>query len=258
MELKISVVDSFTDRPFAGNPAAVAFIEKFPSDEQMQAIASEMNLSDTAFVVGRPDGEFDLRWFTPKTEVDLCGHATLAAAHLLGKPARFHTRSGILTCDISDGLVEMNFPALPPEERPFPAGLEMVGMCWYGIGGPDALVELSDPQVLRSLDPDLGMIAALGTRTLIVTAKGDRPGIDFVCRVFGPNAGIPEDPVTGSAYCILAPYWADRLGVESLHAEQASPRGGSVSTTRRGDRVLIAGKAVTMAQVRLGHWLERD
>jgi predicted PhzF superfamily epimerase YddE/YHI9 len=254
MALEISVVDSFTDRPFSGNPAAVAFIERFPSDEAMQAIASELNLSDTAFVVARPDGDFDMRWFTPKTEVDLCGHATLAATHLLGKRSQFHTRSGVLTCDIRDGLIEMNFPALPPQERPVPLGLDMPGMCWYGIGGSDALVELIDAEVLRSLDPDLGMVSALGTRTLIVTAKGDRSGIDFICRVFGPNAGIPEDPVTGSAYCILACYWGDRLGFESLHAEQASDRGGNVRTTRQEDRVIIGGKAVTMAQVQLHEW----
>lgn len=154
-------------------------------------------------------------------------------------------------------LHRTNFPALPPQERPIPSGFEMPGMCWYGIGGPDALVELSDAAVLRSMSPDLGMISALGTRTPIVTAKGDRSGIDFTCRVFGPNVGIPEDPVTGSAYCILACYWGDRLGLESLNAEQASPRGGYIRTARQGDRVIIVGKPVTMAQVQLQKWADQ-
>jgi predicted PhzF superfamily epimerase YddE/YHI9 len=249
MTLEISVVDSFTDRPFSGNPAAVAFAEKFPSDQEMQAIAAEMNLSDTAFVVGRPDGDFDLRWFTPKTEVAVCGHATLAAAHLLGRSVRFHTQSGVLTCEVRDGFVEMDFPAQPPEERSIPQGFEMHGMCWYGVGGPDAMVELSDAGSLRTMNPDLAMISALDTRALIVTARGDRPGIDFLCRVFAPNAGIPEDPVTGSAYCLLACYWGDRLALENLTAEQASLRSGIVQTARRGDRVIIGGNAVTMASV---------
>jgi predicted PhzF superfamily epimerase YddE/YHI9 len=251
MTIEIVVVDSFTDRPFSGNPAAVTFLEKFPADAEMQAIAAEMNLSDTAFVVGRPDGDFDLRWFTPKTEVALCGHATLAAAHLIGNPVRFHTQSGVLTCEIRDGLVEMDLPAQPPEERPLPQGFEMTSVRWYGVGEPDALVELGNAGSLRTLEPDLAMISALGTRTLIVTAEGDRPGIDFICRVFGPNAGIPEDPVTGSAYCLLACYWGDRLGKDRMTAEQASARGGIVHTMRRGDRVVVGGNAVTMARVSL-------
>jgi predicted PhzF superfamily epimerase YddE/YHI9 len=251
MTIEISVVDAFTDRPFSGNPAAVAFLDAFPSDDVMQSIAAELNLSDTAFTVRRADGDFDLRWFTPTTEVALCGHATLAAAHLLGRSVRFHTRSGVLTCDVRDGFIEMDFPAQPPEERPVPRDFTMPGLSWYGVGGPDALAVLDDSQVVRDIDPDLGMIAALGTRTLIVTAKGDRPGIDFVCRVFGPNAGIPEDPVTGSAYCVLACYWGARLGATPLTAEQASVRGGTVQAMRRGDRVLIGGSAVTMSRVEL-------
>ena len=250
--LELTTVDSFTDTPFTGNPAAVAVVDAFPAMDLMQAVALEMNLSETAFVVEREDGDYDLRWFTPTMEVDLCGHATLAAAHVLGGRARFHTRSGLLTCVPSgDGWIEMDFPADRPTQVEPATTLHLPGMVWYGVGRSDALAELGDATVVRDLDPDLAGVASAGTRLVIVTAAGDRPGIDCVSRAFAPNAGIPEDPVTGSAHCTLAEYWGERLGRDSLVGEQASPRGGIVRMRRQGDRVVLGGQAVTMAQVSL-------
>jgi len=252
MALSLTVVDSFTDRPFAGNPAAVAVLEAFPAETDMQLIAREMNLSETAFAVARPDGSYDLRWFTPTVEVDLCGHATLATAHVLGGTGRFVTRSGVLTCTPGDdGWIEMDFPADPPTEVDPPDGLGHHGPRWCGKGRSDMLIELASAAAVRELRPDLGAVAALGTRCLIVTAAGDRPGIDCVSRVFAPNAGIPEDPATGSAHCTLAPFWAQRLGRNELVGEQASARGGLVRMRLAGDRVVLGGKAVTMSEVRL-------
>ncbi len=252
MALELTVVDAFTDVPFRGNPAAVAILESYPDDERLRAVAREMNLSETAFVVPRPDGDHDLRWFTPAVEVDLCGHATLAAAHVLGGSARFHTRSGLLTCASTDRQgIEMDFPADPPAEAPMPASLELPSVRWFGYGQWSALAELDTAALVRNLRPDLASISALETRALIVTASGDRPGVDCVSRVFGPNVGIPEDPVTGSAHCALAVHWGQRLGVDTLVGEQASARGGTVRMRRRGARVGIAGHAVTTAYVRL-------
>jgi predicted PhzF superfamily epimerase YddE/YHI9 len=249
--LELVVVDAFTDRPFAGNPAAVAVAEAFPDPELMQAVAREMNLSETAFVVGRPDGDHDLRWFTPVTEVELCGHATLAAAHVLGGAPRFHTRSGLLACrPAGGGFIAMDFPADPPAEAPGPGELSGTPVRWFGRGRFDHLAELPSAAAVRGFQPDLAAIAALGSRGLIVTAAGDRPGIDFVSRFFGPNAGVPEDPVTGSAHCTLAEFWGERLGRRGLTGEQASPRGGVVRMRRVGDRVEISGQAVTVSYVR--------
>ena len=255
MVLELTIVDAFTAEPFKGNPAAVAILSGFPADERMQAVAREMNLSETAFVVPREDGDHDLRWFTPALEVDLCGHATLAAAHVLGGSVRFHTRSGPLACTRTDeGWIEMDFPADPPVEAPLPASLELPGVRWYGLGRWDALAELDDATVLRRLEPDLTALAGLGTRCVIVTAEGDRPGVDCVSRVFAPNCGIPEDPVTGSAHCTLAVYWARRLGRPELVGEQASVRGGTVRMRLTGERVTIAGQAVTVARTQLLRW----
>ncbi|HUY66236.1 MAG TPA: PhzF family phenazine biosynthesis protein [Acidimicrobiales bacterium] len=252
MALELTTVDAFTDTPFAGNPAAIAILDSFPPDSLMQAVALEMNLSETAYVVRRGDGDHDLRWFTPTVEVDLCGHATLAAAHLLGGRARFHTRSGLLQCaPADDGWIEMDFPADRPVQVEPPVELGLPGMVWFGTGRWDALAELREPSSVRNLVPDLTRIAATGKRLVIVTAAGDRPGIDFVSRVFAPNTGIPEDPVTGSAHCTLAAHWGRRLGREVLVGEQASPRGGTVRTRLNGDRVVLAGQAVTMAHVTL-------
>lgn len=252
MEVALTTVDSFTAVPFTGNPAAIAVVDAFPDDQVMQAIAREMNLSETAFVVARTDGEYDLRWFTPSVEVDLCGHATLAAAHLLGTPVRFHTRSGVLACTRSDdGWIEMDFPADPPAPAEPPPALGLPGLVWYGLGRFDAIAVLGDAASVRGLVSDLNGIASTGTRLVIVTAPGDRPEVNCVSRAFAPNAGVSEDPVTGSAHCTLAEYWGDRLGLSELVGEQASSRGGMVRMRREGDRVVIAGQAVTVATSRM-------
>jgi predicted PhzF superfamily epimerase YddE/YHI9 len=252
VSLDLTVVDAFTDHPFAGNPAAVAVIGTFPDEARMQAVAREMNLSETAFVVARSDGDYDLRWFTPTLEVDLCGHATLASAHVLGGAPRFHTRSGPLSCAVQDdGWIEMRFPSDRPAAAPIPAELTLPDIAWYGTGSGYALVELASAAAVRDLEPDLTALAALGTRTVIVTAAGDRPGIDCVSRVFAPNAGIPEDPVTGSAHCALAVFWGDRTGREVLTGEQASARGGIVRMRRDGEQVILSGQAVTVANTTL-------
>jgi predicted PhzF superfamily epimerase YddE/YHI9 len=252
MPLDLTVVDSFTDRPFAGNPAAVAIVERFPEDGEMQLIAREMNLSETAFLVARHDGSYDLRWFSPTVEIDLCGHATLASAHVLGGAGRFFTRSGLLTCTTGeDGWIEMDFPADPPTAADPPTDLGIEGITWCGRGQSDLLFELADADAVRHLQPDLAAIAALDRRCVIVTAASDNPETDCVSRVFAPRAGIAEDPVTGSAHCTLAPFWAERLGRTELVGEQASARGCIVRMTLAGDRVLLGGRAVTMSNVRL-------
>jgi predicted PhzF superfamily epimerase YddE/YHI9 len=248
MALELTTVDAFTSVPFAGNPAAVAVLGRFPDDSLMQNVAREMNLSETSFVVPRGDGGFELRWFTPAVEVELCGHATLAAAHVLGGSARFHTRSGLLTCERSDdGWIEMDLPGDVPVAADVPPGLGLGDVAWYGKGRWDAISVLADAEAVRTLVPDLAAMASLGTRSVIVTAPGDRPGVDCVSRVFGPNVGIDEDPVTGSAHCTVAAYWGDRLDVSELVGEQASPRGGMIRMRRQGDRVVVAGQAVTVS-----------
>ena len=251
MALELTVVDAFTDRPFTGNPAAVAVVDAFPDEDRMQSVAAEMALSETAFCVARPDGDHDLRWVTPTVEVDLCGHATLATAHVLGGTGRFHTRSGLLACRSEGGDIWMDFPADPPAEAPPPAGLGLEGVAAYATGRADALVELADAAAVRALEPDLAALAALGTRAVIVTAAGDRPGVDCVSRVFGPNVGIPEDPATGSAHCALAVWWAGRTGRRQLTGEQASRRGATVRMVLDGDRVQLGGRAVTVSRVQM-------
>jgi predicted PhzF superfamily epimerase YddE/YHI9 len=253
MGLDLTVVDAFTATAFAGNPAAVALVDRFPDDARMQLVAREMNLPETAFVAPRADGDHDLRWFTPTVEVDLCGHATLASAHVLGGRARFHTRGGLLTCiPAGDGWIEMDFPADPPmaAEVP-PERLGIDGVKWCGRSRFDHLVELEDAAAVRSLQPDLGRLAALGGRGVLVTAAGDRPGIDCVSRFFGPNVGIAEDPVTGSAHCVLAVFWGERTGKRDLVGEQASARGGVVRMRWQGERVALGGQAVAISEVRL-------
>lgn len=252
MVLQLTVVDAFTAVPFAGNPAAVAVLDEFPADIRMQDIAREMSLAETAFVVPRAEGAYDLRWFTPTTEVDLCGHATLAAAHVLGGTALFHTRSGILECfGTDDGWIEMDFPIDIPYVVEQPEWFNLADIHWFGRGKFDHLIELASADVVRRFKPDLAMISQLGSRSTIITALADRPGIDCVSRVFGPNVGIPEDPATGSAHCTLAAFWGDRLDSDRLIGEQASPRGGIIRMRRQGDRVILGGQAITVSRIEL-------
>ena len=254
--MKIYQVDAFTDRPFAGNPAGVCVLPAAASDRWMQAVAAEMNVSETAFLLQRPDG-FDLRWFTPTTEVELCGHATLAAAHILwqtgrvdrGERCRFHTASGLLTAGLHGDQVELDFPAVPDEPAPAPEGLaEILGAEVVAFRGSrfDHLAEVASEAVVRGLHPDLARLKALPVRGIMVTSRASTPGFDFVSRFFGPAVGIDEDPVTGSAHCCLGPYWARRLGKNELTAYQASARGGVVGVTVDGDRVRLRGRAVTV------------
>ncbi|NNE70090.1 MAG: PhzF family phenazine biosynthesis protein [Rhodothermales bacterium] len=260
MPLNFTQVDAFADGPFTGNPAAVLVLSSWPENAFLQAVAREMNLSETAFLVPIEGAEYNLRWFTPNTEVDLCGHATLASAHVLfdsgevsGDEVSFETKSGRLTVRRNgDGSMTMDFPAEPPVERPIPTNLEtLLGapISWYGENRMDAFVQVSEAGWVRSLDPDLNALARLPVRGLIVTAVGDRPGHhDFISRFFAPQSGVPEDPVTGSAHCALAPFWHRRLGADPLVGFQASLRGGRVTVHQQEDRVLLTGTAVTMIQ----------
>jgi len=246
-------VDSFTGELFAGNAAGVCILSAFPADSIMQKIAAENRHSETAFVVPRADGDFDLRWFTPKIEDDLCGHATLASAYVLALrkhsvwPVRFHTRSGILTVaqHKNEDSFEMDFPAMPPQPCDTPVGLlPALGLkAALLMKSRDYLVVVDQAEQVRALSPDIAALAKLdaGNGT-IVTAPGEGD-VDYVCRMFLPSAGIDEDPATGSIHCILAPYWAGRLGKNTFRAQQLSARGGSVQCTLAGDRVKIVGRA---------------
>jgi PhzF family phenazine biosynthesis protein len=256
MGLPIIQVDSFTNRPFAGNPAAVCILPNEAGEEWMLKVASEMNLAETAFLVPRRDG-YDLRWFTPCVEVDLCGHATLASAHVLWEDghlppnaqARFHTRSGVLTADRHDPWIELDFPATPATPADAPSGLvEALGAKPRFVGRSkfDYLVELDDEATVRKLEPDLGAIGRVKARGVIVTSRADTGRYDFVSRFFAPQSGVPEDPVTGSAHCALAPYWSAKLGKNELMAFQTSARGGEIRLRLAGDRVRLGGQAVTV------------
>jgi PhzF family phenazine biosynthesis protein len=251
----IVVVDSFTDAPFAGNPAAVCVLPHATTDAWMQAVATEMNLSETAFLVRRDDGDLDLRWFTPTVEIDLCGHATLASAHVIGGAARYHTRSGVLTCrQAGDGFIEMDFPSSPPAPDTDPPdwskalGLtgDRIVAVWTTRG--KAMIELASPADVRTCVPDRGAILELGGFVIVTAAPGDREGIDSVSRVFGPGVGIDEDPVTGAAHCSIGPWLAARTGRTELVGEQASARGGIVGMRVEGDRVVLRGQAVTVLE----------
>lgn len=257
-------VDAFAGGAFEGNPAAVCLPPPGASPGWMQAVAGEFNLSETAFVVPADDGGWGLRWFTPTREVDLCGHATLASAHVLwetgrldrGRPARFLTRSGWLECGrAADGAVRMDFPARPAEPCDVPGGLAAAlgsDIRWCGRSVDDLLVELPHASVVRGLAPDVGALAGFPVRGVIVTAMADAPGHDFVSRFFAPAVGVPEDPVTGSAHCTLGPFWAARLGRACLRGWQASRRGGLVGVECLGDRVVLEGRAVTTWR---GEWM---
>ncbi len=267
MMQKFVQIDAFTDTAFHGNPAAVCLLPDFPREERMQQIAAEMNLSETAFLRRRPDG-FDLRWFSPTVEVELCGHATLASAHYLwsegelsdDRTARFHTKSGWLTARrVGEGWIEMDFPAEPAQSVGTPADLaEALGVEPHYVGKNrlDYLVEIRSEEALRTLEPDLGRLVSLTERGVIVTSLSDSTEFDFVSRFFAPAAGVGEDPVTGSAHCCLAPYWGEKLGRDELVAYQASARGGVVRMRLAGERVFLAGQAVTVLRGELVHGLD--
>jgi len=255
LKIPLVQVDAFTERPFGGNPAAVCLLEARRDEAWMQNVAREMNLSETAFLSPNDD-DFELRWFTPRTEVDLCGHATLASAHVLWEigelasdsPARFHTKSGLLTCHRRGLWIEMDFPSVAPKDMPAPAGLlEALKVKARNTARSrfDWLVELADETEVRRVDPDFGLLQKVEARGVIVTSRAAR-GFDFVSRFFAPAAGIDEDPVTGSAHCSLAPYWRQRLGKDEMAGWQASARGGEVRVKLVGDRVLLSGRAVTV------------
>jgi len=267
--MRIRIIDAFTDRPFAGNPAAVCLLDAgaWPDETWMQQVAAEMHLSETAFarpLENDPDAGWGLRWFTPEVETNLCGHATLATAHAMhrdrGTPGtvRFMSRSGVLVAHTADdGTITLDFPAATLTEAPAPEGLaEALGAtpeATYATGVlGDRLAVLSDEAAVRALAPDLGAIARIARRDairgIIATASAADPdaGYDFVSRFFAPADGIPEDPVTGSAHTALAPFWSERLGRDGLTGLQASPRGGLVRTSLHGDRVHLTGHAVVV------------
>lgn len=257
MAATIHWVDAFADAPFRGNPAAVYVAERMPAESWMRALAAELGVSETAYVV--PEGDaFRLRWFTPTAEVDLCGHATLASAHVLwdegwvddGAEIRFRTHSGTLTAAREGGWIALDFPSAPPREGPAPAGLvEALGVEPAFVGRTeqdDWLMELADEALVRGVDPDARRLAAIPARGVIVTSRASVVEADFVSRFFAPRVGVDEDPVTGSAHCALAPFWSDRFGRDELTGYQASQRGGFVRVRVAGDRVILQGTAVTV------------
>ena len=254
MGLPIVQVDAFTDRPFAGNPAAVCVLDSPREPGWMQDVAREMNLAETAFLEPRADG-FGLRWFTPAIEVDLCGHATLASAHalwqenILETEARFHTHSGLLTATRNGEWIELDFPVKAEERADAPPLLlESLGAkaTYVGRNQFDYLVEVATEDEVRALEPDHVRLGTIPVRGVIVTARSSDPRFDFVSRFFAPGSGVDEDPVTGSAHCALTPYWAKKLGKAEMTAFQASPRGGVVRVRLAGDRVKLGGRAVTV------------
>lgn len=256
--MRLYIVDAFTDSAFAGNPAGVVLLDAPAEPAWMQSVAAELKHAETAFVEVGAEGPKRLRWFTPTVEVDLCGHATLATGHVLGGSQVFTTRSGELRTEAADGWVRMDFPADPPAPAAPAAPVASVANVPDALPGVsveevlrgkwDILVRAASAAQVRGLAPDLDAIAGWDARCVIVTAPGDAPGLDFVSRVFGPAVGVPEDPVTGSAHCALSPYWTARLGRSTLVGEQASERGGIVRVELRGDRVALAGQAVTVAR----------
>jgi PhzF family phenazine biosynthesis protein len=263
MPATLHIVDAFTDKPFAGNPAAVAVLDAPRDEAWMKFVAREMNLSETAFLHPLGDG-WSLRWFTPAAEVKLCGHATLASAFTMWETgvlqpddeARFHTLSGLLTCERENGWIAMDFPARPTESCAPPDGLGGALGCSLvstASNGMDILVEVYDQATLSGLRPNFNALAKLPVRGVIVTCRSAYAKFDFVSRFFAPSVGVPEDPVTGSAHCALGPYWQSRLGKDDFHAFQASERGGNVKLSVRGDRVILRGQAVMMSRVELIH-----
>jgi PhzF family phenazine biosynthesis protein len=253
--LKLLQIDAFTSDAFKGNPAAVLFMDGARDDQWMANVAAEMNLAETAFLTPN-NRDWDLRWFTPAVEVDLCGHATLASAHAIWSEnissdalLRFHTRSGVLTAKHDGDMIELDFPAKRDESIAAPAGLlDALGVssaAYVGRNQFDYIVELPSEAEVRALKPDHGVLRQLPVRGVIVTSRGTGE-YDFISRFFAPGSGVDEDPVTGSSHCCLTPYWAERLGKSEMHAYQASPRGGSIRVRLDGDRVKLAGHAVTV------------
>jgi PhzF family phenazine biosynthesis protein len=271
MAQPIYQVDAFTDKPFSGNPAGVCILPKKTSEEWMKAVAREMNLSETAFLLPQEDTSketqagkgqlwFNLRWFTPVTEVDLCGHATLASAHILwetgrllpDQQARFHTRSGMLTADLRGQWIEMNFPSKPEQPATIPIDFPLVlGVQpkYVGRNQFDYLVEVENEAILRDMKPDFIRLAKMPVRGVIVTClPSDPEKYDFISRFFAPSVGVNEDPVTGSAHACLGWFWGKRLGKTEMTAYQASERGGVVKVRLAGDRVFLSGQAVTVVR----------
>lgn len=255
---QIIQVDAFSTVPFAGNPAAVCVLSQPAEEGWMQLVAAEMNLSETAFLHPEAEG-YRLRWFTPATEVDLCGHATLASAHVLWSEgllpkdaiAQFYTRSGVLTAVQQQGWIQLDFPRLAVEDAiapsELPKSLRGMDMAYVGRSGPNFLIEVASEDLVRALRPDMGLLRLLPVQGVIVTSRAHADtDYDFVSRYFAPQVGINEDPVTGSAHCSLAPYWQQRLGKTELMAYQASARGGELRVQCQGDRVMISGQAVTV------------
>ena len=251
MHIPFYRVNSFAPEPFSGNPAGVCLLDKWLPDTLLQSIAAENNLSETAFLVSNGE-DYDLRWFSPAVEVDLCGHGTLASAHVIFDVVSkglervvFMSKSGRLSVEKQDGLLWLDFPSLKPAPCVVPDGLETaLGVAPSNVlAARDLMVVFDNEQAIRDLNPDMEKIAHLDFHGLIVTAPGSRS--DFVSRFFAPRIGIPEDPVTGSAHCTLIPYWAERLDKTDVHAFQLSRRGGELFCTYRGERVSIGGRAMT-------------
>jgi len=258
--LSLFQVDTFTNRPFSGNPASVCLLDRERDTDWLQAVAAEMNLSETVFLLEQCDG-YRLRWFTPTTEVDLCGHATLAAAHVLWEQgllvpetdACFHTHSGLLRATRNYGMIELDFPATPAEPAPEPSGLLAALKIDIKLNKVDIsrsrfdyLVAVDNEPAVRSLQPDFSALGQIEARGIIVTARSDDPAYDFISRFFAPATGIDEDSVTGSAHCTLTPWWAPRLGKSSMTAFQASKRSGVIKVSLQDDRVRLGGQAVTI------------
>ncbi len=261
MGVVIFQVDAFTNKPFAGNPAGVCILSEHRDDSWMQNVAREMNLSETAFLHKRENG-FELRWFTPSLEVDLCGHATLASAHILwengilnqNEQARFHTRSGLLTAERKDEWIELDFPALPDKKVAAPKTLSKILGAkprYVGKSSMDYIVEVESEKTVRKMTPNLSQLAKLPFRGLIVTAPATSKPYDFVSRFFAPRAGIDEDPATGSSHCCLGPYWQKKLGKNEFLAQQLSARGGVIRVRVYDNRVKISGEAVTVLRAEL-------
>lgn len=252
--MRIYIVDAFTDSKYQGNPAAVCILDTVRSDDWMQKVANEMHLSETAFIYSTTEG-YSLRWFTPLIEVDLCGHATLASAHVLwneedclNNPIIFLTKSGEITAERSNGWIHMNFPVESPEECNPPAQLiEGLGSSFSYVGKNrlDYMVEVENEEVVRKLKPDFNILKNLHARGVIVTSKADNSSYDFVSRCFYPALGVNEDPVTGSAHCCLGPYWGKKFNKDRLHALQLSDRQGKLELVLNGDRIIISGQAIT-------------